>query len=65
LTAAINADVSDVGVCGFTYDGQRFDCGSVQGYVQATSAFALDRADLQDDYASYLRDARQPLRLIA
>lgn len=65
LTDAINADVATVGVNGFTFDGQRFDCGSVQGYVQATTAFAMDRADLQQDYATFLSDRRQPLRLVA
>ncbi|UWR22005.1 UTP--glucose-1-phosphate uridylyltransferase [Sulfitobacter sp. S190] len=65
LTDAINADVSTVGVHGFTFDGQRFDCGSVQGYVQATTAFAMDRADLQSEYAAFLNEKRQPFRLVA
>ncbi|MCF2869854.1 UTP--glucose-1-phosphate uridylyltransferase [Octadecabacter sp. G9-8] len=65
LTDAINADVGTVGVHGFTFEGQRFDCGSVQGYVQATAAFAMDRADLQDDYSTFLNETRRPLRLVA
>lgn len=65
LTDAINADVATVGVTGFTFDGQRFDCGSVQGYVQATTAFAMDRPDLRTDYSSFLDQKRQPLRLVA
>ena len=54
LTDAINADARSVLVSGYRYEGTRFDCGSVQGYVQATTAFALDRADLRGDYAQYL-----------
>ncbi|MEJ6399108.1 UTP--glucose-1-phosphate uridylyltransferase [Yoonia sp. 208BN28-4] len=65
LTDAINADVETVGVSGFTYDGQRFDCGSIQGYVQATAAFALDRADLHDEYSTFLSQKRQHLSLVA
>jgi len=65
LTDAINADIETIGVNGYMFDGQRFDCGSVQGYVQATAAFALDRADLCDDYAAFLQQRRKPLRLVA
>jgi UTP--glucose-1-phosphate uridylyltransferase len=65
LTDAINADVACVGVTGFRFEGQRFDCGSVQGYVQATAAFAMDRADLRDDYQAFMNDHRRSLRLVA
>ena len=33
LTDAINADVQTAGVTGYQFDGERFDCGSVQGFV--------------------------------
>ncbi|WP_375279836.1 UTP--glucose-1-phosphate uridylyltransferase [Pseudooctadecabacter sp.] len=65
LTDAINEDVDQIGVSGFQFDGQRFDCGSVQGYVQATAAFSLDRADLRDDYAAFVNTQPQGLRLVA
>lgn len=54
LTDAINADVSSVGVCGYRFAGERFDCGSIQGFVQATAAFALDRPELADDFSAFL-----------
>ncbi|SDZ95283.1 UTP--glucose-1-phosphate uridylyltransferase GalU [Rubrimonas cliftonensis] len=41
-------------VHGFRFRGQRFDCGSKAGYLQATVAFALARPDLRDDFAAYL-----------
>ncbi|MEM9129449.1 MAG: UTP--glucose-1-phosphate uridylyltransferase GalU, partial [Pseudomonadota bacterium] len=47
LTDAIDA-ARDGGeeVYGFRFDGQRFDCGSKSGFLQATVAFALERDDL-------------------
>ncbi|MFN3613004.1 MAG: UTP--glucose-1-phosphate uridylyltransferase GalU [Rubrimonas sp.] len=39
---------------GFRFRGRRFDCGSKQGYLQATIAFALARPDLRDAFAAYL-----------
>ncbi|MEQ9258611.1 MAG: UTP--glucose-1-phosphate uridylyltransferase, partial [Roseovarius sp.] len=41
---------------GFRFKGQRFDCGSKSGYLQATVAFALARPDLRDDLWSYIND---------
>lgn len=46
LTDAINADAGEAGVTGYRFEGDRFDCGSVLGFVQATVAFALDRPEL-------------------
>lgn len=43
-------------VYGFRFRGQRFDCGSKAGYLQATVAFALARDDLRDDLWGYLND---------
>jgi UTP--glucose-1-phosphate uridylyltransferase len=65
LTDAINADVASVGVTGYRFEGERFDCGSVQGFVQATVAFALDRADLRDDFATFVDDRRKSVRVVA
>ncbi|SFQ69680.1 UTP--glucose-1-phosphate uridylyltransferase [Roseivivax halotolerans] len=46
LTDAIASDLRTAGVNGFAFDGERFDCGSVPGYLEATIAFALDRPEL-------------------
>ena len=54
LTDAINADVQTAGVTGYQFDGERFDCGSVQGFVQATAAFAMARGDLSADFAAFM-----------
>jgi len=57
LTDAI-ADARDAGeeVYGFRFEGQRFDCGSKSGYLQATVAFALARDDLRADLWAFLND---------
>jgi len=57
LTDAI-ADARDDGeeVYGFRFRGQRFDCGSKAGFLQATVAFALARPDLREDLQAYLHD---------
>ncbi len=54
LTDAIAAEISKGGVYGFRFRGQRFDCGSKAGFLQATVAFGLARDDLRDEFAQYL-----------
>lgn len=61
LTDAMNADLPAAGVSGFRFDGERFDCGSVQGFVQATAAFALDRAELTGELSEFLADRVAPV----
>ncbi|MEM7744324.1 MAG: UTP--glucose-1-phosphate uridylyltransferase GalU [Pseudomonadota bacterium] len=55
LTDAI-AEQIDAGfpVYGLLFDGERFDCGSKAGYLQATVEVALRRGDLKDEFAAYL-----------
>ena len=60
LTDAIAADIgTDVPVYGYRFRGQRFDCGSKAGFLQATVAFALARDDLRDDLSRYLSSIAQ------
>jgi len=57
LTDAIAEDIKNgVPVFGYKFDGQRFDCGSKSGFLQATVAFALARDDLREDLSQYLND---------
>ncbi|MEM7073949.1 MAG: UTP--glucose-1-phosphate uridylyltransferase GalU [Pseudomonadota bacterium] len=57
LTDAIDAARNDgEEVYGFRFDGQRFDCGSKSGFLQATVAFALERDDLRQDLMQYLTE---------
>ena len=57
LTDAIS-DAREEGeeVYGYRFKGQRFDCGSKAGFLQATVAFALARNELRDDLWAYLND---------
>jgi len=41
-------------VYGYRFRGERFDCGSKAGFLQATVAFGLARPDLRDEFADYL-----------
>jgi UDP-glucose pyrophosphorylase len=55
LTDAIAMELSaDRGVYGYRFRGQRFDCGSKAGFLQATVAFGLARDDLRADLQQYL-----------
>jgi len=60
LTDAIAEDIAnDVPVYGYRFRGQRFDCGSKAGFLQATVAFALARDDLREELARYLAEVVQ------
>ena len=60
LTDAIAADIgTETPVYGYRFRGQRFDCGTKAGFLQATVAFGLARDDLRDDLARYLREMVQ------
>ncbi|CTQ49198.1 UTP--glucose-1-phosphate uridylyltransferase GalU [Jannaschia donghaensis] len=54
LTDAIAREVGGDGVHGFRFEGQRFDCGSKAGFLQATVAFGLDRPDLRDELMAFI-----------
>ncbi|ATG45161.1 UTP--glucose-1-phosphate uridylyltransferase CelA [Phaeobacter piscinae] len=60
LTDAIAEDIAaDVPVYGYRFRGQRFDCGSKAGFLQATVAFALAREELRDDLMCYINQIVQ------
>ena len=60
LTDAIAEDIAqDVPVYGYRFRGQRFDCGSKSGFLQATVAFALAREELRDDLMDYITEIAQ------
>ena len=57
LTDAIAEETGTPGkVFGFRFRGQRYDCGSKAGFLQATVAFGLARPDLRDEFSHYLHD---------
>ena len=57
LTDAIAAELTQGhDVYGYRFKGQRFDCGSKSGFLQATVSFGLARDELRDDLYAYLQD---------
>ncbi len=55
LTDAIAQQIADHdNVYGYRFRGQRFDCGSKAGFLQATVAFGLARAELRDEFQQFL-----------
>jgi len=57
LTDAIAQEIGgDESVYGYRFRGQRYDCGSKAGFLQATVAFGLARLDLQAEFGEYLHD---------
>lgn len=57
LTDAIADEISEGrDVFGLRFRGERFDCGSKAGFLQATVAFGLARDELKDEFSDYLAD---------
>ncbi|MDQ2090367.1 UTP--glucose-1-phosphate uridylyltransferase GalU [Marimonas arenosa] len=57
LTDAIAAEIeADRPVYGYRFRGQRFDCGSKAGFLQAAVSFGLARDDLRDSLMEFLQD---------
>ena len=60
LTDAIAQEIAqDRDVYGYRFRGQRFDCGSKSGFLQAAVAFGLAREELRDDLSAYLQSISQ------
>ncbi len=56
LTDAIAKEMQEGrDVFGLRFRGERYDCGSKIGYLQATVAFGLAHPDLKDEFAASLR----------
>ncbi|RMD94539.1 MAG: UTP--glucose-1-phosphate uridylyltransferase [Alphaproteobacteria bacterium] len=57
LTDAIAREIEEGrDVWGFRFRGQRFDCGSKAGFLQATVAFGMSRDDLREEFIAYLHE---------
>ncbi|MFV0409423.1 MAG: UTP--glucose-1-phosphate uridylyltransferase [Paracoccus sp. (in: a-proteobacteria)] len=57
LTDAIADEISaGRDVYGLRFRGERYDCGSKAGFLQATVAYGLQREDLRDEFLEYLTE---------
>ena len=55
LTDGIADLLSESPVYAFSFSGVRYDCGSKQGYLQATVAYGLEHSDTGDAFRTYLK----------
>ena len=55
LTDAIAALLQDEMVIAHPFEGKRYDCGSKEGYLEATVELALAHPELGEDFRDYLR----------
>ncbi len=65
LTDAMSRTIESVPFHGLRFDGQRFDCGSKEGFLEAQIAFALQREDLGEAMADILSRYGESARLVA
>ncbi|WP_066683974.1 UTP--glucose-1-phosphate uridylyltransferase GalU [Christensenella intestinihominis] len=55
LTDAIRRLQETEAVYAYEFEGKRYDVGDKLGFLKATCEFALDRDDLREDFARYLK----------
>lgn len=63
LTDAISQLLKEEAAYGYYLTGQRYDCGSKIGYLQATVNYALHHPELAESFKAYLKDQMQQLCL--
>jgi len=56
LTDAIADLLDDANVYAYSFSGDRYDCGSKLGYLQATVAYGLAHDEIGDAFKAHLRD---------
>jgi len=56
LTDGIARLIEQGDVYAYQYEGRRYDCGTKQGYLEATVELALKRDDLGADFRAYLHE---------
>jgi UTP--glucose-1-phosphate uridylyltransferase len=62
LTDAIGRLLREESVFGYEFQGQRYDCGSKLGYLQATVNYALKHEELAADFRAFLNRTVTPGR---
>jgi UTP--glucose-1-phosphate uridylyltransferase len=55
LTDAIQELMEEQGVYAYEFEGVRYDAGTVMGWLKASVELALQRADLADEFRTYLQ----------
>ncbi len=60
LTDGIAALLAEEAVYAYRYSGRRFDCGSKQGYLEATVQLGLQHPEVGADLAAYIKALQLP-----
>jgi len=55
LTDAIAALIQEEPVIAYPFEGKRYDCGSKEGYLEATVEYALSHPELGESFRAYLK----------
>jgi UTP--glucose-1-phosphate uridylyltransferase len=55
LTDAIADLLQDADVFAYSFSGDRYDCGSKLGYLQATVAYGLAHSEIGEDFRTFLK----------
>ena len=58
LTDAISRQLRSKPLLAHAFEGERYDCGSRQGFIRATVDYALEHDDLRDDMLDYFETLR-------
>ena len=58
LTDGIAALMKKQAVYAYQYEGKRYDCGSKEGFLEATVELALQHTEVGDAFRAYLRDLK-------
>jgi len=56
LTDGIASLLLEETVYAFEYDGKRYDCGSKEGFLQATVELALQHPEVGESFKNYLKN---------
>jgi UTP--glucose-1-phosphate uridylyltransferase len=56
LTDGIAALLEQEAVLSYQFEGKRYDCGSKQGYLQATVQFALKHPEVKEEFRAFLQN---------
>jgi UTP--glucose-1-phosphate uridylyltransferase len=55
LTDAISTLLSKESVYAYEFEGKRYDCGSKEGYMEASVQYALKDPDIKEEFQAYIK----------
>lgn len=61
ITDAIGLLMKDEPVYAYEFEGKRYDCGSKEGYLEATVEYGLEHEELGEEFRTYLKALAEKL----